>query len=243
MTRQAMQDLAKETVALPAEGLLAAVLRRFGERAALASSLGAEDQVVTDMLCRIVPGPAIFTLDTGRLPPETYDAIEATRRRYGVKIEVLFPDRAEVEAMVTEAGPNLFYASVEARRRCCQVRKVAPLRRKLAGLEAWITGLRRGQSPTRQSVARVEWDEVHGLIKVNPLADWTSEQVWEYLRRHDVPYNRLHNLGYPSIGCAPCTRAVPPGEDARSGRWWWERADQKECGLHVVDGRLTRMKR
>lgn len=238
-----VSEILAETHGLDAEGLLAYAVRRFGDRVALASSLGAEDQVLTDMLARVTPRPHIFTLDTGRLPPQTYDLIDATRKRYGIQIEVLFPDRADIEELVSEGGVNLFYESVAGRKACCHARKVLPLRRKLAELDAWITGLRREQSPTRQGVAAVEWDEGNGLIKINPLADWSAEQVWEHIRAHNVPYNALHDRGYPSIGCAPCTRAVAPGQDIRSGRWWWEEPEHRECGLHVVDGVLVRKER
>jgi phosphoadenosine phosphosulfate reductase len=235
-----LPEIIQQTQGLDAPGLLAYAAKRFAGRVAFATSLGAEDQVLTDMLARVAPRVCVFTLDTGRLPQETHDLIDSTRERYGIRIEVLFPDRAEVEALVSEKGANLFYRSIEGRKSCCQVRKVLPLRRKLAGLDAWITGLRREQAVTRQEVRTVEWDSANGLIKLNPLADWTAEQVWEYIRLHDVPYSALHERGYPSIGCGPCTRAVRPGEDARAGRWWWETPEQKECGLHVVDGRLVR---
>ena len=243
MTTRAVDALAKEAAHLPPEELLAVVLKRFGDRIALASSMGAEDQVITDMLSRGTDRPRIFTLDTGRLPQETYDVIEATRRKYGISIKLLFPDRDAVEAMAAESGPNLFYDSVEARRRCCHVRKVDPLKRELSTLDAWITGLRREQSVTREQVARIEWDQANGLVKVNPLTDWSADDVWKYIREHDVPYNALHDAGYPSIGCAPCTRAVGEGEDARAGRWWWEDPEQKECGLHLVDGKMVRAKK
>jgi phosphoadenosine phosphosulfate reductase len=226
--------------ALGAPELLKDASLIFGNRIALATSLGAEDQVLTDMLAHVAPGVPIFTLDTGRLPQETYDLIDATRKRYGIEIEVLFPDREAVEAMVNQKGVNLFYHSVENRKACCHVRKVIPLRRKLAGLDAWVTGLRREQAVTRQDVQTVEWDQGNGLVKINPLANWSADQVWEYIRRHNVPYNALHDKGYPSIGCAPCTRAVAPGDEVRSGRWWWEEPQHKECGLHVVDGNLVR---
>ena len=224
--------LREQAVGLEAPDLLRKVLEIFGEGVALASSLGAEDQVLTDMLVGIAPRPRILTLDTGRLPRETYDLIDATRARYGIEIEVLFPERADVEQLVNREGVNLFYHSVENRKACCRVRKVLPLRRKLATLDAWITGLRREQAVTRGDIAAVEWDEANGLIKVNPLADWPQQQVWDYIRRHDVPHNALHDRGYPSIGCAPCTRAVEPGQDIRAGRWWWETPEHKECGLH-----------
>ncbi len=233
-------DLQTRAKAMTPSGLLTMVAQRFPGRVALASSFGVEDQVLTDLLGRLAPPLPIFTLDTGRLPQETYDVLDATRKRYGIEIQVLFPNRTDVEELVGRSGVNSFYDSVESRKACCHARKVAPLRRKLGQLEAWITGLRREQAPTRQQVELVEWDETNGLFKINPLAGWTSEQVWEYIRLHHVPYNALHDRGYPSIGCAPCTRAVEPGQDIRAGRWWWETPEHKECGLHVVDGNLVR---
>ena len=238
--KEQLTEIIEETNGLDAEKLLAHIAKRFGSRVALASSLGAEDQILTDIIARNSLPIPIFTLDTGRLPQETYDLIDATRKRYGIKVEVLFPDRADVEAMVNRDGVNLFYESIENRKTCCQVRKVIPLKRKLATLDAWITGLRREQSVTRGDVAAVEWDEGNSLVKFNPLADWTNERVWEYIRANDVPYNALHDKGYPSIGCAPCTRAVEQGQDIRAGRWWWEKPEHKECGLHVVNGKLVR---
>ncbi len=227
-----------ETEKLSVEELLGVVARRFGDRVVFASSFGLEDQVLADLLSKVAPGIAIFTIDTGRLPQETYDVIEATRERYGKQIEILFPDRQEVEQMVLAQGPNLFGQSVENRKLCCHVRKVNVLRRRLAGLDAWICGLRREQSVTRAELQRIQDDAER--IKINPLADWTTQQVWDYIRANDVPYNALHDSGYPSIGCEPCTRAVREGEDIRSGRWWWEEPRHKECGLHVEDGRLVR---
>ncbi|MFW6161869.1 MAG: phosphoadenylyl-sulfate reductase [Planctomycetota bacterium] len=225
---------------LTAADLVARVAERLGPRVALASSLSAEDQVLTDMLCRAVPGARVFTLDTGRLPQETYDTIAATNERYGIRIKMLFPGRHDVEELVAEAGPNLFYASVAARKRCCHVRKVVPLQRELATLDAWITGLRREQAVTRRGVQSAEWDEANGLMKLNPLANWTEEHVWAYIREHGVPYNALHDQGYRSIGCAPCTRPIGKDEDVRAGRWWWEEPAHKECGLHVGRGKLAK---
>lgn len=216
-----------------AEAVLRWAVDRFGDRIAIASSFGVEDCVIIDMVTRFAQ-PKIFTLDTGRLPEETYDVMDAVRARYGADIEKYAPDPAEVTAMVSEHGFDLFYKSVELRRRCCYVRKVVPLERALANLDAWITGLRRDQEPSRGGIRKVEVDRLHGdRIKVNPLADWTWDRVWAYVRAHDVPYNRLHDRGYSSIGCAPCTRAVAPGQDVRAGRWWWERDAAKECGLHA----------
>jgi phosphoadenosine phosphosulfate reductase len=222
-----------EYAGLGAEDLLAWALRRYGPRIALASSFGAEDVVILDMMSRLGGGHA-FTLDTWRLPQETYDVIDAIRGRYGIDVEVYTPDAAAVERMIRLHGYNLFYASVDLRRMCCGIRKVEPLERALRGLDAWITGLRRDQEPSRRNTRKVERDALRpGKIKVSPLADWTWDAVWAYIREHDVPYNKLHDRGYPSIGCAPCTRAVAPGDDLRAGRWWWERDTAKECGLHA----------
>lgn len=229
----ATQEFITRTQGLDAKEVLTIALNVFEGKIAQASSFGAEDQVITHMLREIAPKPEVFTLDTGRLPPETYEVIEATRKRYGIEIELLFPDRDELERLIGQHGPNLFYESVELRKMCCYVRKVEPLKRKLAGLAAWICGLRKEQSVTREELQRVEWDDANGLIKINPLADWTTEQVWAYIRENNVPYNKLHDKGYPSIGCQPCTRAVESGADIRSGRWWWEAPEHKECGLHL----------
>jgi len=214
-----------------AEAVLADAAQRFPGRVAFASSLGLEDQVLTAMIAEAKLEIPIFTLDTGRLYPETYDLIARTRERYGVTIHVYFPDAGEVEEMVDRDGVNLFRDSIEARQRCCGVRKVHPLRRAQRELDAWICGLRSGQGATRQKVEVAEWDDA-GLVKINPLAAWDEAGVRDYVSAHDVPYNPLHDAGFPSIGCAPCTRAVPEGEDARSGRWWWESAEHRECGLH-----------
>jgi phosphoadenosine phosphosulfate reductase len=210
-------------------------LESYHPRLALACSFQAEGSVLIDMMYR-VRGPAfrIFTLDTGRLNQETYDCMDAIRARYGVSVEVYFPDAMKVQEMVRSHGLNLFYNSIDLRKLCCGVRKVEPLKRALKGLDAWMTGLRREQAVTRVDVRKIELDRDHdNIVKINPLADWSSDEVWNYIRRHDLPYNRLHRQGYPSIGCAPCTRAVKPGEDARAGRWWWENPDTRECGLHV----------
>jgi phosphoadenosine phosphosulfate reductase len=217
-----------------AQELLAWALDRFpAGRLALASSFGAEDVVLIDLFAELGRFPRVITLDTGRLPPQTYEVIERVRRRYGLPVELRCPDAAELEDMQARHGPNLFYESVSLRRECCRVRKIEPLKRALAGCEAWVTGLRREQSATRARVAKASWDAEFGLVKLSPLAEWTDADVWRRVREREIPYNALHDEGYPSIGCAPCTRAVKPGEDARSGRWWWESADaHKECGLH-----------
>jgi phosphoadenosine phosphosulfate reductase len=192
------------------------------------------------MIARRAPRTPIFTLDTGRLFPETLDLLQRTRDCYGIAIRVYFPDARDVEEMVDAEGPNLFRRGVEQRKRCCHVRKVLPLRRALHGLDAWMCGLRRGQSGTREAVEPIGWDGVNRLVKINPLADWSDAQVRAYVAQHRVPYNPLHDQGFPSIGCACCTRAVLAGEDPRAGRWWWEAADRKECGLHWQDGKLVR---
>ena len=233
MSREVAEQLKSELSGKTPQEILrwAAAFFAPGE-CALASSFGAEDQVITDMLEKEQLRIPIFTLDTGRLPQESYDLIEATRKRYGIEIEVLVPERAPLEALLTRYGPNLFYESVELRRECCRIRKVEPLAGKLSTLKGWICGLRREQSVTRTGVELVEWDGSFGLIKINPLADMTDAELWDYIRQHEVPCNVLHAQGYPSIGCAPCTRAIKPGEDIRAGRWWWEMPEHKECGLH-----------
>jgi phosphoadenosine phosphosulfate reductase len=200
---------------------------------AFANSFGAEDVVVTDLIARHAPGIEIFTLDTGRLPEATHALMRELADRYELPIRVYYPDARELEAFTTAHGPNAFFDSIELRKACCGTRKVSPLRRALAGKRAWITGLRREQSPTRSGIALSEFDGEHGLQKFNPLFDWTRDEVWAYIHGHDLPYNALHEAGYASIGCAPCTRAITVGEEERAGRWWWEDADSKECGLHL----------
>ena len=213
--------------------LLGRIEKEFSP-AAFASSFGAEDMVLTDLIAREFHGVEIFTLDTGRLPQETQELIRATKAHYRLALKVYQPDAKAVERYVTTLGRDAFYESVDNRKACCGIRKVEPLKRALAGKNAWLTGLRREQAVSRQNLDESEFDEAHGLTKFNPLIDWSNEDVWDYIRANEVPYNALHDRGYPSIGCEPCTRAVKPGEDARAGRWWWEgKQDQKECGLHV----------
>ncbi|GAB4126718.1 MAG: phosphoadenylyl-sulfate reductase [Sideroxydans sp.] len=202
-------------------------------RVVFANSLGAEDMVLTDLIAKHAPGIGMFTLDTGRLPNETYDLMQEIRRRYTLPLMIYFPDAAQVEALVARIGINGFYDSVANRKECCRVRKVEPLRRALQGADAWITGLRRDQAVTRATLTISSFDADNGLQKLNPLLEWSQQDVWAYLREYDVPYNALHDRFYPSIGCAPCTRAITPGEDIRAGRWWWENPESKECGLHV----------
>jgi phosphoadenosine phosphosulfate reductase len=216
----------------PPQQFLAAMITLFGKKITFASSLGAEDQVITEMIAGIDKSVKVFTLDTGRLFPETYDTLQMTTARYGIPIEVYFPDARHVEEMVHSRGINLFYESVENRKLCCHIRKIEPLTRAFTGMDAWICGLRREQSVTRQDMKLVEWDEQNKLIKLNPLINWTEQQVWDYIKEKNIPYNKLHDKGFPSIGCQPCTRAIEPGEDIRAGRWWWELPQNKECGLH-----------
>lgn len=201
--------------------------------AALATSFGVEDMLLTDMIHRYSPGLGVFTLDTGRLPAETYELMQNTRQKYGDIYQVYSPQAESLQEYVRENGPNAFYDSVELRKQCCYIRKLEPLQRALEGREAWITGLRREQSVTRVNVAIQEWDDGHAIHKFNPLLEWTEREVWDYIKEFEVPYNTLHDKHYPSIGCAPCTRAIAVGEDIRAGRWWWENPELKECGLHV----------
>lgn len=219
-----------------AQNVLKWAVTEYGDKLLLASSFGAEDVVLIEMLRGITESPRVFFLDTGRLHQETYDVVDRVRNSYGIEIEVYFPKTGALETMLRSNGANSFYESVEKRKECCRIRKVESLARALSDADAWITGLRRTQSVTRNDLPVVEVDEAHGgILKINPLALWTEQQVWDYIRANDVPYNSLHSIGYPSIGCAPCTRAIKPGEDTRSGRWWWESPEHKECGLHKKD--------
>jgi len=210
--------------------------------AVFASSLAAEDMVLTDLILKAELPIAIFSLETGRLHAETLAMIDRVKENYDYDIALFRPDPLAVERYVTQNGLNAFYESVDMRKECCRIRKVEPLGRALAGKRAWITGQRRAQSATRAELAVQEDDLSHAMQKFNPLTDWSEENVWDYLRSNNVPYNALHDRGFPSIGCEPCTRAVQPGEDVRAGRWWWENPESKECGLHVVDGKLIRIK-
>ncbi len=210
--------------------------------AVFASSLAAEDMVLTDLILKSKLPIGIFSLETGRLHAETLAVLDQIKAAYGAEIALYRPQPEAVEAYVAQNGLNAFYDSVEMRRECCRIRKVEPLGRALAGNKAWVTGQRRSQSATRAELHVEEDDPAHGMTKFNPLADWDEEDVWQYIRDNNVPYNALHDQGYPSIGCQPCTRAIEPGEDVRAGRWWWENPDSKECGLHLVDGKLIRIK-
>jgi phosphoadenosine phosphosulfate reductase len=217
---------------LPADEVLAWALETFGSRLAVVTAFQAEGMVILDLARRIDPGVRVVTIDTGRLPQETHDFIEQVRVRLGVDVEIVAPDAAAVEAMVRREGPNLFKRDVALRRLCCHVRKVEPLARALRDADAWVSGLRRDQGPSRAGTAKVEHDAAHQAVKVNPLADWTRDQVWAYVDEHHLPVHPLYAEGYASIGCAPCARPVRPGEDERAGRWWWEAGADRECGLH-----------
>jgi phosphoadenosine phosphosulfate reductase len=210
--------------------------------AVFASSLAAEDMVLTDLILKSKLDIGIFSLETGRLHTETLAMVDKVKERYGYDIALYKPQTEAVDAYVAQNGLNAFYDSVEMRKECCRIRKVEPLGRALAGNKSWVTGQRRAQSATRTSLMVEEDDPAHLMTKFNPLADWSEEDVWNYIRDNDVPYNALHDQGYPSIGCEPCTRAIEPGEDVRAGRWWWENPESKECGLHMVDGKLIRIK-
>ena len=215
-----------------AKALLAEIVRDFSP-VTFANSLGAEDMVLTDLIVKEKLAIEIFSLDTGRLPLETYDLMARVQTHYGLKLKFFYPRHEAVEAFTRDNGINAFYDSVELRKACCHARKVEPLGRALAGKEAWITGLRAEQSTTRTDLPKRQFDEGNGLVKFNPLAEWTEKEVWAYIRLNKVPYNALHDKFYPSIGCAPCTRPISIGEDVRAGRWWWENPESKECGLHV----------
>jgi phosphoadenosine phosphosulfate reductase len=231
--RMSIDNLQLELAGKDPETVLRRALETFGNELVFATSLSPEDQIITEMIARNKWPISLVTLDTGRLFPETYTLIAETEKRYGVKIQVFFPDRVAVENLVAQKGVNSFYQSVENRKECCRIRKLEPLKRALAPYKAWICGLRREQSVTRIGAKVVEQDTLNGLVKINPLIDWTEEQVWGVIAARKIPYHPLHDQGYPSIGCACCTRAVKKTESLRAGRWWWEDPEHKECGLHA----------
>lgn len=226
------KDLNEYLTKKPTEEIIDYTLETFGDKVAFSSSMGAEDQVITHMLSQRNKPVNIFTLDTGRLFQETYDLIEETNKHFGIEIEIIFPDYKKVQQMVREKGINLFYRSIENRKLCCSIRKKEPIERTLKGMKAWISGLRKDQSVERFFTPTAEWDETYKLYKINPLLEWTEKQVWDYIRKHNIPYNKLHDKDFRSIGCQPCTRAIKPEDDFRAGRWWWEEKEKKECGLH-----------
>lgn len=227
-----IQKLNTQAQGFQPEEVIRLAYREFREGLTFASSLGEEDQVLLDMISRTHPEIEVFTLDTGRLFQETYDLMDINKKRYTVPFSIYYPDSEAVEDMVAAHGINLFYESVANRKLCCRIRKVQPLQRALKGKTAWITGLRRGQSITRSQADFFEWDEANRLVKVNPLAFWSIDDVHAYIQEREVNVSPLHQRGFVSVGCACCTRAVSAGEDIRSGRWWWEQPEQRECGLH-----------
>ena len=237
ITVESIESISKELEAKSAEEVLRWGIESFFPKIGFASSFGAEDVVVIDLIAKINPKVTIFTLDTGRLHEETYEVMDRIREKYGVTITSYFPDKTAVEKLEREKGFYSFRKSIENRKECCGIRKVEPLNRALSALEAWVTGLRREQAVTRGALPKVELDTAHrNMVKINPIAQWTTSQVWDHIKKNNVPYNKLHDMNFPSIGCSPCTRAVKPGEDIRAGRWWWELPEQKECGLHVKPG-------
>ena len=230
---QAELDDVNKTLVTPEECLTWA-FDNLHPKLAKASSFGAEDAAIIDLMFKINPESRLFTLDTGRLPQETYDVMDEIRKRYNTKVGGLFPDAKEVEEMVNERGMNLFYDSIENRKLCCAVRKVHPMNKMLKALDGWITGLRKDQNENRSDARMLEIDDLHdGIVKVNPIINWTYDETWNYVKKNNCPYNKLLDQGYPSIGCEPCTRPIKIGEDIRSGRWWWENDTNKECGLHM----------
>ena len=241
MTADEIAAASERLAEADAQDICAWALETFGEQAAFAFS-GAEDVVVIDLLARTGLPFSVFTLETHRLHDETYDLLRRVEDNYDLQIELVRPRAQEVDALVARGGYDGMFGSIEARKDCCRVRKVEPLRRRLASGDAWLTGLRRDQAVTRAALAVVEWDtDSGGLVKVNPLAAWSHEHVWTWIHEHDVPHNRLHDAGYASIGCVPCTRPISPGDDVRAGRWWWEDPGSRECGLHMdPSGRLVR---
>jgi len=227
--------LARDIAGQDAASVLQSLQAKFPGAITFSTSFSKEDQVVTHLLRQYAPDATIFTLDTGRFFSQTYDVWASTNAHFDIRIASYFPDRPDLEQYLNQNGPNAFYQSIELRKECCRIRKVEPLKRALAGYSVWITGLRAVHSATRQRLNEVTWDEGHQIIKYNPLLYWSDPEIDAYIRKYQLPYNSLHDKGYPSIGCEPCTRPVKPGEDLRAGRWWWEDTGKKECGLHTSD--------
>lgn len=231
MSIEIVKNIEEKILSLNTTDLIKYILENY-KNVALSSSLGVEDQVLTDMIFKVNKNSRVFTLDTGRLHSETYKVMDETNLKYGVKLEVFFPKFDDVEKLYITQGVNGHFESIDNRKNCCNIRKIEPLKRALKNVDIWITGLRASQSITRTNLPVIEWDENFKVIKLNPLINWNKDDVWEYIRANKVPYNKLHDQGYPSIGCEPCTRAIKAGEDIRAGRWWWEDPEHKECGLH-----------
>ena len=232
MSKEIVKQLNEDLKNKSTQEVVEFFFKNYKYSSALSSSLAAEDQVLTDIILKEYKEAKIFTLDTGRLHPETYDVMDATNLKYNIKLDVYFPNEKDVQELYKTQGVNGQYESIENRKTCCGIRKIEPLKRALKGLDIWFTGLRASQSVTRTEMKLVEWDEGFNVIKVNPLILWDEDDVWDYIKENKVPYNKLHDKGFPSIGCAPCTRAIKEGEDIRAGRWWWENPEHKECGLH-----------
>jgi phosphoadenosine phosphosulfate reductase len=232
MNPEYTDELNLELAQLSIPELLRKIAADFPGKIGFSTSLSIEDQIITYFISREKLNIKVFTLDTGRMFPEVYDLIQRTQSRYKIPVEVCFPDAGSVEEMVNSKGINLFYESISNRQLCCNIRKIAPLKRALQGMQIWITGLRREQSVTRAEMKIAQWDAGNNLIKINPLLDWTEAETWDFIRKNDIPFNPLQSQGYRSIGCQPCTRPVAEGEDIRAGRWWWELPEFKECGLH-----------
>ena len=235
MLQNAIPSIAKQAENLSISEVISLLVNQFPGKVVFSTSFSFEDQVIAHEILNAKFPVTLFTLDTGRLFPETYSVWNSTNEKYHTKIKAYYPEAPLLEKLITEKGPNSFYESVENRKDCCYIRKVEPLKRALSGASVWITGLRAEHSPARNDLALFEWDQGNGVIKYNPILHWTTEQVKQHIDSHDVPYNSLHDKGFVSIGCAPCTRAIRPGEDFRAGRWWWEDSSKKECGLHVSD--------
>ena len=231
MSLNLLKELEEKILSLNTSDLIKYILENHNN-IALSSSLSVEDQVLTDMIFKVNKNSRVFTLDTGRLHSETYKVLDETNLKYGVKLDVYFPQNSDVENLYKTQGVNGHFESINNRKNCCNIRKIEPLKRALKGVDIWITGLRSSQSITRADMPIIEWDENFKVIKLNPLINWSEEDIWDYIKANKVPYNKLHDIGYPSIGCEPCTRAIKDGEDIRAGRWWWENPEHKECGLH-----------
>ena len=237
-----IENLSEKTSNLDTESAIAVVYEALGNNIKLASSLSYEDQVLTHMICKFIDSPKIFVLDTGRLHEETYNVLAKTNKKYKIDYEIYYPNTDSIESFVKSNGINSFYESIENRKMCCKIRKTEPLARALENADGWITGIRKEQSVTRENIQLIEYDNQHNIIKFNPLLNWTEKDIIDYVKANDIPYNELHDKGFPSIGCAPCSRAIKPGDDLRSGRWWWESPEQKECGLHIQNGKIIRKK-
>lgn len=232
MDKKTINELNEQFLNANPNEVLQFFIDKYKSEIAFASSMGAEDQVITHFIAEIDKSVKIFTLDTGRVFPETYSLISKTNKHFQINIQIYFPDTNNVEKMVNEKGINLFYDSIENRKQCCNIRKIEPLNRAFQGLKVWICGLRREQAITRKDMQMIEWDITNNMLKINPLINWSEKELWDFIKQKGIPYNKLHDQSFPSIGCQPCTRSISEGEDVRAGRWWWENPESKECGLH-----------